>query len=183
MQKLDRNRNMQYYRIEKDKGQLFGWKDIKLSFLCKSYDIDRNNGESKCTLVCKVSMHGFKRHFNPSKYLMRRICEGYLHNMNNGQFTVTASVKVSGDDIFDETTGRILSEAKAKEKAYIRVYNIERRMAKMFREAAGEIGVLSADMHKHASNERKRYRMFGKTDNRVVLDNQDYNNNMENYSL
>lgn len=56
-------------------------------------------------------------------------------------------------------------------------------MANMFREAAGEIGVLSADMHKHASNERKRYRMFGKTDNRVVLDNQEYNNTMENFNL
>lgn len=183
MQKLDKNKNMQYYESEKKKGQLFGKKDIKLSFLCKSYDIDSNNGETKCTLVCKVSMCALKRNFNPSKYLMRKIFEGYLDNMNNGQFTVTGSVKVSGDDIFDETTGRILSEAKAKEKAYVRLYNISSRMARIFRKAAGEIGLLSADMYKRASNERKRYRIFGKTDSHSIPENYVLDNTMENFNL
>lgn len=164
---------MKYKSIDKRKGQLFGRKDIKLSFLSKEYEINSKTGETKCTLRCKLNLSNLENHFKPSKRILHTICEGYLNvcaSYMGGtligrdpveSFSVSASVTPREGDTYDEETGKLLSEARAKEKAYNIAHNVCRRIAKMFRQVAVSFSGYAGDFYRHSTSECKRYKRIG----------------------
>lgn len=72
-------------------------------------------------------------------------------------FSVKASVKVQDGDVFDETTGKILSEAKAKWKAYRKAHYLFARLSNIFDDLADAFETYADDMYKYGDSEDSRY--------------------------
>ena len=72
-------------------------------------------------------------------------------------FTVKATVKVQDGDEYDETTGKILSESKAKWKAYRKAYYLFARLSNMFYDLAESFNSYMEDMETYGGDEDFRY--------------------------
>lgn len=72
-------------------------------------------------------------------------------------FTVKATVKVQDGDKYDETTGKILSESKAKWKAYRKAYYLFARLSNMFYDLAESFNSYMEDMETYGGEEDFRY--------------------------
>ena len=76
-------------------------------------------------------------------------------------FTVTSTVKAQDEDEFNETTGRILSESKAKWKAYRKAYMLFFRLSDMFNDLAEAFNSYAEDMQDYGADEDARYMDYG----------------------
>lgn len=72
-------------------------------------------------------------------------------------FTVKATVKVQDGDEYDETTGKILSESKAKCKAYRKACYLFARLSGMFYDLAESFNSYMEDMEAYGADEDFRY--------------------------
>ena len=183
------SKHMEYKDTDKVKGQLLGNKDIKLSFLKKEYEINKEKGETTCRLTCKINLSDFeKKCFKFSDKVKRMIVDGLMstymlystepkvyYDKKDGKrvqviaqeskkeynyfdsFTVKATVKVQDGDVFDETTGKILSESKAKIKAYRKAYYLFVRLSNMFYDLSEAFSSYSDDMETYGYDEDTRY--------------------------
>jgi hypothetical protein len=189
--KLDANSVfMEYNSTDKVPGQLFGHKDIKLSFLQKEYSME---GESiTCKIACKLNISKLEKYFKLTDKLKRElfypqmecytimeqrpkvayvnhkgktcmvIVEEPVEEYNYyDTFVVRATVKPEEGDTFDEKTGRMLAESKAKAKAYERARQVETKIAELFYQVADAFEDYATDMAIYGAGERWRYRELG----------------------
>lgn len=191
--KLDADGPFEYNDTDKEKGQLLGHKDIKLSFISKEYEIDAEKGEITCILGCKLSLKPLEKHVTFSDKLKRTLFDGlmfacdtycteskvsYLKRYNGKRaiviteepkhsynyidgFQVKATVKVQSPDKFDETTGKILSEAKAKKKAYMKASNLMYRFAETFNQLMDSFDGYGDKFLEYWRDENNRFNSFG----------------------
>lgn len=177
----------------KVKGQLLGNKEIKLSFLNKEYVVDKENGETTCTLTCKINLSDMEKNvLNFSDKVKKMVVDGILvsydlysnepkvyYDKRDGKdaqvivnipkheycyfdtFTVKATAKTDGDDEFNETTGKIIAEAKAKRKAYRRAEVLFKRLSDIFRQLSESFDSYSLDVKGYGLEEKLRYTYYG----------------------